>query len=141
MNYPLTELKNLYNKYIIKENSVFERDKLNKVKDEKIINCVKFVYLWIYDTHHNYFKLDFNDIANKKDDYSIAFDEDAEYLYGLIMEISKEYLSVTNDIIKCEALINFVLEDEDITDNVVSIIRTFYSNDNNYQIFKNFIKN
>lgn len=141
MNYPLTELKNLYNKYIIKENSVFERDKLNKVKDEKIINCVKFVYLWIYATHHNYFKLDLNDIANKKDDYSIAFDEEAEYLYDLIMEISKEYLNVTNDIIKCEALINFVLEDEDITDNVVSIIRTFYSNDNNYQIFENFIKN
>lgn len=141
MKYLLTELKNLYNKYIIKEDSVFERDKLNEVKDEKIVNCVKFIYLWIYATHHNYFKLDFNDIADKKDDYSIAFDEEAEYLYDLIMEISKEYLNVTNDIIKCEALINFVLEDEDITDNVVSIIQTFYANDNNYQIFENFIKN
>ena len=38
------------------------------------------------------------------------------------MEIVGEYLSVTNDVIKCEALINFVLDDEDINGDVVNII-------------------
>ena len=52
------------------------------------------------------------------------------------MKISKEYLSVTNDIIKCDALINFVLDGD-----VINIIYAFYLNDNDYKIFENLIKN
>ena len=141
MNYKLVELETIYKKYVLKGDSVFDKIELNEIKDEKIINCVKFVYLWIYAFHYNYFKLDFNDIANKNEDYSIAFDETAVYLYDLIIEISKEYLMVTNDVIKCEALINFVLDDEDVNGDVIDIIYAFYLNEEHYKIFENFIKN
>lgn len=141
MNFTLSELKELYEKYsIIKKGKnevvISKYDSENVyISDIKLVTSVKFAYAWVYANSSNFTK----NFLNVTDDMNFAFTEDSEYLYDVIMEISKEFMEVTGDMIKCEALINFVLEDEDISGYVVDIIKYLYSTEEIYKSFEDWI--
>ena len=106
------------------------------ISETKLVNSVKFAYAWVYSntkSKSNNF-LEENNIY-----YEDAFNEETEYLYDTIIDISKEYMEVAGDMISKEALINFALEDEDICESVIEVINKLYSSDKIYQTFETYI--
>lgn len=142
MNFSLNQLKELYEKYSIMEvgqkQVVILKNDIEKVyiSEIKLVTSVKFAYAWVYANSKNISK-NFLEVNNKN--YEYAFDEDSEYLYDTIMEISKEYMETTGDMINLEALINFTLEDEDISEACIKAIQNLYSSDEIYQTFENWV--
>jgi len=142
MNFSLDKLRELYEKYAIIENGkkevvIMKNDTEQAYNsDSKLVTSVKFVYAWVNTICNNYSKnfLEVNDI-----DYELAFNEEAEYLYDIIMAICIDFMETTGDMIKCEALINFILEEDDIDESAVSMIQKLYSNDKIYKSFEDWI--
>jgi len=142
MNFSLDKLRELYEKYTIIENGqkevvIMKNDTEQAYNsDSKLVTSVKFAYAWVNTICNNYFKnfLEVNDI-----DYELAFSEEAEYLYDIIMAICIDFMESTGDMIKREALINFILEDDDIDESIISIIQKLYSSDKVYKLFEDWI--
>lgn len=142
MNFSLDKLRELYEKYAVIENGkkevvIMKNDTEQAYNsDSKLVTSVKFVYAWINVICNNCSKnfLEVNII-----DYELAFSEEAEYLYDIIMPICIDFMETTGDMIKCEALINFILENDEIDEYVVSIIQKLYSNDKIYKSFEDWI--
>ena len=142
MNFSLDKLRELYEKYAIIENGqkevvIMKNDTEQAYNsDNKLVTSVKFAYAWVNTICNNYSKyfLEVSDI-----DYELAFSEEAEYLYDIIMAICIDFMESTGDVIKCEALVNFILEDDDIEQSVISVIRKLYSNDKIYKSLEDWI--
>jgi len=145
MNFSLKNLKNLYEKYAIskiyEDEIIVTKNGFEKTEfeDKNFIDYIKFSYAWVCANTYNYLKK-FEDIG-KIENYEMAFDEDSEYLYDLIMEYSQEILEVTGEMIEKEYLINYMLEDNDTDKDIVKIIEILYSNDIFYDSFENWIRN
>ena len=142
MFFSINELKKNYEKYSIMEvgnkEVVILKNDTEKVyiSEPKLVNSVKFAYAWVYSNTKS--KLN-NFLEENNIYYEDSFNEESEYLYDTIIDISKEYMEVAGDMISKEALINFTLEDEDIGENVVEVINKLYSSDKIYQTFENYI--
>lgn len=142
MNFSLEKLKELYEKYAVIENGkkevvIMKNDTEQAYNsDSKLVTSVKFAYAWVNTICSNNSKnfLEVNNI-----DYELAFSEEAEYLYDIIMAICIDFMESTGDMIKCEALINFMLEEDDIDESIISIIQKLYSNDKIYKSFEDWI--
>jgi len=140
MFFSVEELKNNYEKYSIMEvgnkEVVILKNDAEKVyiSEPKLVNSVKFSYVWVYaNTKSNNF------LEENNKYYEEAFNEDSKYLYDSIIDICKEYIETTGDMISKEALINFILEDEDIYEYVVEVINKLYSTNEIYQTFETYI--
>lgn len=142
MNFSLDKLRELYEKYAVIENGnkevVTMKNETEQAynSDIKLVISVKFAYAWVNTACNNCSKnfLEVNNI-----DYELAFSEEAEYLYDIIMAVCIDFMESTGDMIKCEALINFILEDDDIDESVISIIQKLYSSDKVYKSFEDWI--
>ena len=142
MNFSLDKLRELYEKYAVIENGkkevvIMKNDTEQAYNsDIRLVTSVKFAYAWVNTIGNNYSKyfLEVSDI-----DYELAFSEEAEYLYDIIMAICIDFMETTGDMIKCEALINFILEDDDIDESIISLIQKLYSNDKIYKSFEAWI--
>lgn len=140
MFFSVEELKKNYEKYSIMEvgnkEVVILKNDAEKVyiSEPKLVNSVKFSYAWVYaNTKSNNF------LEENNKYYEEAFNEDSKYLYDSIIDICKDYMETTGDMISKEALINFILEDEDIYEDVVEVINKLYSTNEIYQTFENYI--
>lgn len=140
MFFSVEELKKNYEKYSIMEvgnkEVVILKNDVEKVyiSEPKLVNSVKFAYVWVYaNTKSNNF------LEENNKYYEEAFNEDSKYLYDSIIDICKEYMETTGDMISKEALINFILEDEDIYEDVVEVINKLYSTNEIYQTFETYI--
>jgi len=142
MNFSLEKLKELYEKYAVIENGkkevvIMKNDTEQAYNsDIKLVTSVKFAYAWVNTICNNCSK---NFLEANNVDYELAFNEEAEYLYDIIMAICIDFMETTGDMIKCEALINFILEDDDVDESVISIIQKLYSNDKAYKSFEDWI--
>ena len=142
MNFSLDKLRELYEKYAVIENGkkevvIMKNDTEQAYNsDSKLVTSVKFAYTWVNTICNNYSKnfLEINNI-----DYELAFSEEAEYLYDIIMAVCIDFMESTGDMIKCEALTNFILEDDDIDESIISIIQKLYSDDKIYKSFEDWI--
>ena len=65
--------------------------------------------------------------------------KDCEQINDIIMAICIDFMETTGDMIKCEALMNFILEEDDIEQSVISMIQKLYSNDKIYKSFEDWI--
>lgn len=140
MFFSVEELKKNYEKYSIMEvgnkEVVILKNDAEKVyiSEPKLVNSVKFSYVWVYaNTKSNNF------LEENNKYYEEAFNEDSKYLYDSIIDICKDYMETTGDMISKEALINFILEDEDIYEDVVEVINKLYSTNEIYQTFEAYI--
>lgn len=142
MFFSLNKLRELYEKYAVIENGkkevvIMKTDTEQAYNsNNKLVTSVKFVYAWVNAICSNNSRnfLEVNNI-----DYELAFSEEAEYLYDIIMAICIDFMESTGDMIKCEALINFILEDDDIDESIISIIQNLYLDDKIYKSFEDWV--